>query len=86
MAGITRKTDDENPPPTWIRMIAGTATAAIVGMAGGGTGGYVASQIMLERHSVKIEEIEKRSAEHRADDKEEFREVKLRLRDVEKRK
>jgi hypothetical protein len=86
LAGITRKhdPDGDGDNPVWKRVIGGIATAMMVGVAGGGTGGYVAAQVALARHDVKIEELEKRAAEHRAEDREEFRDIHQLLR--EKRK
>lgn len=88
LAGVTRKQDPngDGENPVWKRVMGGIATAMMVGVAGGGTGGYVAAQITLERHTVKIEEIEKRAAEHRAEDRDEFKDVHSLIRSLEKRR
>lgn len=92
LVGMTRKTDksNEEPPPgpiktMFMRTTAGILTASLIGVTGGATGSYVTTQILLARHTIKIEQLEIRQTEDRIQHKDDIRDTNARIRDLERK-
>lgn len=83
MTGSTMKPGEE---PIWKKSLLGIATGFGIAVLAGLSSGFLASYVSLNEHSVKINAIMDRVSEDRALVREELREVRARLRDLEVRR
>ena len=81
MTGGAMKPGEE---PAWKKSMLGIATGFGIAVITGVSSGFLASYVSLNEHAVKINAIMDRVSEDRALVREELREVRARLRDLEK--